>query len=368
MNIFSKNTIYIISLIMYSILTFYFISKTSNISFIPQCSYFINFILLSLWFGILVKSIFIAHDVLQNKPIQINYEIKESIILTSIFAIFFILVTSLIYFLIHSSYTLTLFNWLLYLIFIIPLLGGVYYLYNKYVSTISFLPFTLNFSSFIGIFTNASSFTKYLLLVEFLLVFSYFIIPYLRKQFFIKDGKQFINEPTYLDSKKQVATYEQLKNKDSLYNYSYSISLWFFFNERQPNINTNYNKYVEVFNYGSKPQILYNSKTNHLKVIMKQGKKDKQVMYEGVVPLQKWTNVVINYDKGTLDVFLNGNMVSTKKNVVPYMEDDIMTVGHENNQGDGIDSGVGNIIYYDSILSANDIQENYNYLKNNPIL
>lgn len=367
MNIFSKNTIYIISLVVYTILTFHFISKSENISFLPYCSYYINFILLSLWFGVLVKSIFIARDILQNKPIQITYELKESIILTSLFALFFIGISSIIYFFVHSSYTLTLFNGLLYIVLSLPILGGLYYLYNRFAPSSSTIP-SFQISSLLTQISQTSSFTKYLLVIEFLLVFSYFIIPFLRKQFFIKNGKQFINEPTYLDSKKQIATYEELKNENVNYSYSYSISLWFFFNERQPNVNSNYSKYVEVFNYGSKPQILYNSKTNKIKVVMQQGKKEKETMYEGKVPLQKWTNVVINYDKGTLDVFVNGVLVSTTKNVVPYMIHDIMTIGHENEEGEGIDSGVGNIIYYDTILSANDIRENYNYLKNNPIL
>lgn len=357
----TNNKKYILLLLVYSFLTFYFMNQVKNITNITSCSYYFNFIILSLWFGILVKSIFIYKNVSQNKEINIYEELKQSSFIIIGFALLFSLVASFVYFLVHSSYTLTLFNSLYYLTSIIFIGYGIYYIYNKFFGTINFS----SFSSFspLSLLQNSSLFTKYLLFIELLLIVSYFFIPYFRRLHFLKNGKLLLEKSAYLNKKQQISSDEELINNNQ-FNYNYSLSMWFFFNERFPNVNENYNKYTEIFNYGFKPQILYNSKNNKLKVVMKQGKEKSEVMYNNIVPLQMWNNVVINYDRGTLDVFINGKLVSTEKNVVPYMKYDNISVGSDNS----IDSGVASVVYYDSILSVQDIVDNYKSLKNNPII
>ena len=49
------------------------------------------------------------------------------------------------------------------------------------------------------------------------------------------------------------------------YNYSYGISFWIFIHEHPPNHGPYYNKYVSLFNYGDKPNILYNMKEKNVK-------------------------------------------------------------------------------------------------------
>ena len=39
------------------------------------------------------------------------------------------------------------------------------------------------------------------------------------------------------------------------------------------------------------------------------------------IELQKWNNVVVNYDGGILDIYMNGNLVSSSKNVLPKIEE-----------------------------------------------
>ena len=80
------------------------------------------------------------------------------------------------------------------------------------------------------------------------------------------------------------------------------------------------------------------------------------------VPLQKWVNIVINYDKGVLDVFMDSKLLASFNSVVPYMSQDQITIGDIN----GISGGVCNVVYFpqsiskDRIESAKKLQKKYN--------
>lgn len=99
---------------------------------------------------------------------------------------------------------------------------------------------------------------------------------------------------------------------------------------------------------------------------MKNGLNGEKIIYETKnIPLQRWNNIVVNYLGGTIDVFLNGKLVGTTTNVVPYMEGDEITIG-ENSGGSG---GICNVVYHHSPLSPYLIGQNYNIFKNlNPPL
>ena len=73
------------------------------------------------------------------------------------------------------------------------------------------------------------------------------------------------------------------------------------------------------------------------------------------VPYQKWNNIIFNYDGGTLDIFINNKLVSSTINITPIMYYNIVTSGATN----GINGGIKDIIYYDKVLSKNDIYSIY---------
>lgn len=177
-------------------------------------------------------------------------------------------------------------------------------------------------------------------------------------------GKVLLREPVYLNNKKNVGGFQDfnIDKIDMEYNYNYSISSWFFIRANAPNFKKAYNKYSIVLNYGDKPKIMYNPKLNKIKIIMNNGLNKKPIQYiiDGP-PLQKWNNIVINYDGGHLDIFMNSKLVRSFPSVVPYMSFDQLDIGENN----GLGGGICNVVYFPSSISRERIITNYNLLKNN---
>jgi hypothetical protein len=76
--------------------------------------------------------------------------------------------------------------------------------------------------------------------------------------------------------------------------------------------------------------------------------------------LQKWNNIIINYNGGILDIFLNGELVKSDIGVVPYYTLDNLTIGQDN----GIKGGICNVVYFKRALTAMNIYFLYNMVKN----
>jgi hypothetical protein len=75
--------------------------------------------------------------------------------------------------------------------------------------------------------------------------------------------------------------------------------------------------------------------------------------------LQKWNNIIINYNGGTMDIFLNGELVKSSIEVVPYYTYDNLTIGED----DGIKGGICNVVYFRHALTSTNIYYLYNSVK-----
>jgi hypothetical protein len=94
---------------------------------------------------------------------------------------------------------------------------------------------------------------------------------------------------------------------------------------------------------------------------MREGIDGSRILYKtDKIPLQKWNNFVINYENGTLDIFLNNTLIASDKSVIPYMTLDNVTSGSNN----GIHGGMANVMYYEKPLSRSKINMLYKYLSN----
>lgn len=159
--------------------------------------------------------------------------------------------------------------------------------------------------------------------------------------------------------RKETRLYEvsrELTDKYTKYNYNYALSGWFFIRANKGFKN----EYKQILNYNNRPKILYNSFSNKLKVIMTSGNYDDREYIYDDLPLQKWFNIVINYDSGVLDIFIDSKFVSTMNGVVPRdMRPSELVVG-----GGNVGGGVCNVVMFPNSISKERIDMNYKLLKN----
>lgn len=207
-----------------------------------------------------------------------------------------------------------------------------------------------------------TSTTILVLTIEVALIVIYFLSPYLMRAIVAHDGKILLKEPIYLENRNVLSTHKQLYgNQDTTFTYRYALSAWFTINPQPPSTRESYSKYTDILNYGNKPRVQFNSSKNTLRVQVQTDNDDIKDIYvaENAVPFQRWNHIVVNYDGGNMDVFLNGVLVGSKPNIAPYMEYDNVISGQEK----GLEGGVCNVIYYDRILTKSEISLEYNLLQ-----
>jgi len=140
-------------------------------------------------------------------------------------------------------------------------------------------------------------------------------------------------------------------------NYNYALSFWVYLNSEGPNYNSN--SFKSLINYNDKPRVLFHPTRNEIAVIFRKasGKVVKHLIKN--VKLQKWINLVINYDGGVLDIFKDGELVFSSPGEIPYMKDDVITIG----ENGALNGGICNVVYYNTHISKTRILTNYNFLK-----
>lgn len=264
-----------------------------------------------------------------------------------------------------------------------------------------------------GAFAPPKPFEIKMLILSLLLLAGYFLYVLFGNKFtqrYLKQGgKQIINYPISTNVLTNVATYEDLVGSNK-FNYQYALSFWVYLDSCPPSTNASYNKIVTLLSYGDNPAIKYSSENNTLYITVKQTKDTQSVVdyvqgkeieirpetinkwktvqekindaIENVktmpfgnetdsdgnriiykhpdFQLQKWNNILINYNGGTLDVFYNGKLVKSAIEVVPYIKLDMLTVGSKN----GVSGNIANLMYFRQPLDYLTINTLYTSLKN----
>lgn len=180
------------------------------------------------------------------------------------------------------------------------------------------------------------------------------------KSVILQDKAIDINKTRYIGDHKNMRTYGD-KIKDGFFppNYNYALSCWIYLNSDGPNFNPD--SFKTLIDYSNKPRILFNPTRNELAILIKKPNKDVKKFILKNIKLQKWINLVINYDGGVLDIFKDGKLVVSEPGLIPYMKSDIVKIGENN----GLNGGICNVVYYNTHISKTRIQTIYNLLKNN---
>jgi hypothetical protein len=272
---------------------------------------------------------------------------------------------------------------ILLIVSVIIILGFIYIVFNNLLkpfienkSPPSLFTFIIKFLFYIPcILLNFIDYTKkqynittkpvwVLFIVELILITLYFLIPFLVKNISLHEGKQLLKDPVYTNNLTTLGTYENLsnKNKKDKFQYNYGLSFWLYINPQPPNTSAAYTTYTSLLNYGNKPNVLYYGKNNSLKVVCQNKRNDLVTIYETTdIKYQKWMHFIINYDSGTMDVFINKNLVASKSGIAPFMTFEKVTAG----QFDGVNGGIKDVLYFNRIIPPNQIMLVFNLENDN---
>ena len=161
-------------------------------------------------------------------------------------------------------------------------------------------------------------------------------------------------------------------NNKKLFNYNYCLSSWVFIDNYTGNNNNNNenNNDKSILKFGNKLNLLYNPIKKELFIKIKSCIKDenndelnndncktKIAFRTNNILYQRWNHILINYDSGTLDVFINNRLVSSTPNISPIYIEDNLTIGDNN----GVDGAICNIMYFSNVLNKNKINNLYKY-------
>jgi hypothetical protein len=205
-----------------------------------------------------------------------------------------------------------------------------------------------------------------LLILELLLILFSVLIPKISSIIVTHDGTELLKGPMSLTQESRLTNFEILnkKNKqikkDTKFNYNYALSFWIFLNAEPPSTNQSYIENSNILSYGGKPAIYYNASKNELVFTAKDGNEIKELYKTKDIEYQKWVNIVINYNGGIMDIFIDNKLVSSKNNIVPYMTYDDIVCG----KNKGTYGFIKNVMYFTDVLTKDKITWIYKTNKN----
>lgn len=207
---------------------------------------------------------------------------------------------------------------------------------------------------FINFFDNIAGTKKsiwLLLLAEIAIIAIYFLLPILLKSNYLKIGTVLTREPQYLnnpvsfdlDALREITE----KSKSSLH-YALVADIWI--NPQPTSTSLAYTKDTNIISFGDRLQVEYNGKTPTELIVKAMEGRKTVIVSRPKIALQKWNKLVLNYDHGTLDIFVNGKLIHSKQNV-PFVTLATVFAGSQ----DGIHGGIKDIRYFDKPLTKNQI-------------
>ena len=145
--------------------------------------------------------------------------------------------------------------------------------------------------------------------------------------------------------------------------YHYGLSYWIYLNKQSSvsnkQIDTELISRDLIVKYGDRPSMYYDHITKELIVEYISTNTNKTIiLYRSTEILyQRWNHIVMNYDYGIFDLFINGNLVYSNPNIVDFITKyEVLEVGNVNNSNIG---GISYMYYYEEPIDLEQIQKIY---------
>ena len=135
--------------------------------------------------------------------------------------------------------------------------------------------------------------------------------------------------------------------------YHYSISFWLYLYSGQTMVGKD-----TIISYTSRPSMYYDHSTKEIIVeVIDKDNKNFILYRSNNILYQRWNHVVMNYNYGTFDLFINNYLVSTNPGIVSEIKnEDLLQVGFIKNNNLG---GITKLTYSDEPLKLHEIEKIY---------
>ena len=190
-----------------------------------------------------------------------------------------------------------------------------------------------------------------LLLIEIIVITAYFGIPAILRNKNLKKGTVLASDPQHLNSLGTLDS-DALRNiiNESKKKMQYALSAEIWIDPQPTSTSVAYTQDTNILSFGDRLRVEYNGKNADKLIIKALEGKETVVVAEPNIALQKWNKIVLNYDHGILDIFLNGELIHSQQNV-PYVN--IASVQSGSNKG--VYGGIKNIRFFEKPLTKNEM-------------
>lgn len=221
-----------------------------------------------------------------------------------------------------------------------------------------------------GEFATTPKIVYILFVIELILILLYLYLPKIMKQMNEQSGKVIVDKPERINMRKDVTNYidmqsaeiptdsQQLTGSKLTVNVrkKFAMSLWVYI-VPMPTNHIPYNKEATILDFASHPRIVYDGSQRNFRIYYSASKND-----QFDAPHEKWNHIFVNYDKDTVDMYLNGELKTTiprEEQTGGFFVGDILTIGQDN----GLQGGIAKVVYYERPLLIHEIRNVYNYNK-----
>jgi hypothetical protein len=206
-----------------------------------------------------------------------------------------------------------------------------------------------------------------ILLIEIALIASKFLIPTVFNKIINSDGVVLTDKVYPLEMKKNISIPPSIKSMSK--NVNYGVSSWIYIHPVPTNTNEAYVQNTTLINCGGVPDIQFNAEKSALifsvDVTDINGSKrtaivpDKNTQKDVKIIYSRWNNVFVNFIDGGMDIFINGDLVISQPNIIPYQNPNGVIIG----SSPGIYGEMSNLVYYKSPVLAQNIKLMYESMK-----